>query len=45
MRNLLMFFTFMMFLSCADEVVIRQKSQLRLEYPSPIYENGELDFP
>lgn len=45
MRIILVFFTFMLFLSCGDEVVIKPKSQLRLEYPTPNYENTELDFP
>ncbi|MFK5981293.1 MAG: gliding motility lipoprotein GldD [Flavobacteriaceae bacterium] len=45
MRILLVLFAFMLFISCADEVVIKPKSQLRLEYPNPNYEKILLDFP
>ena len=45
MRILLLVLSFLMFLSCADEVIIKPKSQLRLEYPTPIYENINLNTP
>jgi len=45
MRILLLLFSFMLFFSCADDVIIKPKSQLRLEYPNPNYENAEIDFP
>ncbi len=33
------------FLSCKDDVVIKPKAQLRLEYPSPTYEDVNIDAP
>jgi len=45
MRILWLLFSFMMILSCTEDVVVKPKAQLRLEYPNPIYENTELDFP
>jgi len=45
MRNLLVVFLFLTLASCSEEVHIKPKAQLRLEYPTATYETVDLDFP
>jgi len=45
MRILGVFFFIILVSSCSNEIVIKPKAQLRLEYPTTTYENTNLDFP
>jgi len=45
MRFLWVFISILVLVSCEEDVVIKPKAQLRLEYPSPSYEEVNLDFP
>jgi len=45
MRILLVIVSFFLFVSCSDEVHIKPKAQLRLEYPKANYKDLNLDFP
>lgn len=44
MRVILLLFTILIFTSCQDEVIIKPKAQLRLDYPLANYENAVTDF-
>ncbi len=45
MRIILVLFLVVLFASCEDEVKIKPKAQLSLEYPKPKYEDVRISFP
>ncbi len=45
MRYIIVLFSFFLLLSCEEEVLIKPKAMLRLEYPEPIYQKINLDCP
>lgn len=45
MRILIFLFFFVALISCSNEVVIKPKAQLRLEYPKAIYEELAINYP
>lgn len=45
MRVALLLLMILVFSSCQDEVIIKPKAQLRLDYPIGNYENADVDFP
>lgn len=45
MRLIVSLFLILFLSSCQDEVIIKPKAQLRLEYPSAEYEAIDMDFP
>ncbi|MFT4800435.1 MAG: gliding motility-associated lipoprotein GldD [Flavobacteriaceae bacterium] len=45
MRVILLFFIISLFASCQDEVIIKPKAQLRLEYPIANFEDVSIDLP
>jgi len=45
MRVALLLLMILVFSSCQDEVIIKPKAQLRLEYPIATYEDISIDFP
>ncbi len=45
MRVILLLLTILIFASCQDEVVIKPKAHLRLEYPVANYEEADMNYP
>jgi gliding motility-associated lipoprotein GldD len=45
MRLILIYFSVVLFISCEDEVTIKPKAQLSLDYPLPEYEDVKIGFP
>lgn len=45
MRYLLVIFGFLLFVSCGDDIVVKPKALLHLQYPEPIYRNLDLGCP
>ncbi|PHS67742.1 MAG: gliding motility lipoprotein GldD [Flavobacterium sp.] len=45
MRFILVLFLVVLFISCEDEVTIKPKAQLSLEYPKHEYEDAKISFP
>jgi gliding motility-associated lipoprotein GldD len=45
MRTVILLFTFVLFASCEDAVVVKPSAKLRLEYPEPVYHQAKTNCP